>query len=140
MIDIKTVRIHKSTSGNTDIIDITSDIEKELSETGMSEGNVTVFVIGSTAAVTTIEYEPGLLKDYPQLMEKLITSKVSYHHDNTWHDGNGHSHLRASLQGPVLTIPFTGGSLLLGTWQQVIFIDFDNRARRREIALQFIGK
>lgn len=139
MTEIKTTRIIKSTSGNTDIIDITEDIEKELNGTGMREGNVLIFVVGSTAAVTTIEYEPGLLKDYPRLMERLITSKADYEHDNTWHDGNGHSHLRAALQGPSLTVPFSGGKLLLGTWQQVIFVDFDNRPRSREIVLQFTG-
>ncbi len=140
MTGIKTISIYKSTRGNCDIADITDEISSALSGTGMSEGSVLVFVVGSTAALTTIEYEPGLLQDYPKLMEKLIPSNISYQHDNTWHDGNGHSHLRSALQGTSLTVPFKDGRLLLGTWQQVIFIDFDNRTRKREIVLQFTGQ
>ena len=99
-----------------------------------------VFVGGSTAGITTIEYEPGLKKDYPAFFEKIIPSNISYQHDKTWHDGNGHSHIRASLQGASLTIPFLNGNLLLGTWQQIILVDFDNRPRKRNITVQVTGK
>ncbi len=137
---IITERISLSTNGRTDIIDITDDVQNLLTSLGLSEGNVTLFVSGSTGGLTTIEYEPGLLRDYPEFFEKLIPSNRRYHHDDTWHDGNGHSHLRASLQGASLVVPFSGGRLLLGTWQQIIFIDFDNRPRHREIIAQFVGE
>jgi secondary thiamine-phosphate synthase enzyme len=94
---------------------------------------------GSTGGITTIEYEPGLLKDVPELMEKLVPSDRDYEHDKTWHDGNGFSHLRAALIGPDVTVPFNDRQLLLGTWQQVVFLDFDNRPREREIFLQLVG-
>ncbi len=137
---IITERISLSTNGRTDIIDITDDVQNLLTSLGLSEGNVTLFVSGSTGGLTTIEYEPGLLRDYPEFFEKLIPSNRRYHHDDTWHDGNGHSHLRASLQGASIVVPFSGGRLLLGTWQQIIFVDFDNRPRHREIIAQFIGE
>ncbi len=136
---IKTETIELSTNGRTEMTDITDEIRNLLTKNGFSEGNVTLFVPGSTGALTTIEYEPGLLRDYPEFFEKIIPSNVSYHHDQTWHDGNGHSHLRASLQGPSLVVPFAEGRLLLGTWQQIIFVDFDNRPRTRKIVAQFIG-
>jgi secondary thiamine-phosphate synthase enzyme len=139
-MEIITDFIELSTRGNTAMIDISDDVQSLVSKSGLSDGNVTLFVTGSTGALTTIEYEPGLLKDYPEFFEKIIPSKVSYHHDNTWHDGNGHSHLRASLQGPSLVVPFAQGGLLLGTWQQIIFVDFDNRPRSRRIVCQIIGK
>ena len=106
----------------------------------MKEGNILVFVPGATAGITTIEYEPGLLKDYPELMEKIIPSNKNYHHDMTWHDGNGFSHLRAALQGASFQVPFSDGNLLLGTWQQIILIDFDNRSRSRKVIVQITGK
>ncbi len=137
---IKTEFISLSTNGRTEMTDITDAVAELLARNGFTEGNVTLFVPGSTGALTTIEYEPGLLRDYPEFFEKIIPSNVSYHHDETWHDGNGHSHLRASLQGPSLTVPFAQGKLLLGTWQQIIFVDFDNRARNRKIVAQFIGE
>ncbi len=127
-----------STKGNADVIDVTSDIADSLSDSGLRDGIVTVSVIGSTAAVTTCEYEPGLVKDIKEVFDKLIPPG-HYHHDQTWHDGNGHSHLRSSLVGPSLTVPFHKGELILGTWQQVIAIDFDNRPRQRKIVLQFMG-
>lgn len=138
-MDFLTGKIQFNTNGNSDIKDLTADVEKILAEYGYSEGNVLLFVPGSTAALTTIEFEPGLLKDYPEFMEKLIPSGKIYHHDMTWHDGNGHSHLRAALQGPSLHIPFIKGKLTLGTWQQVIFIDFDTRPRERTVVYQIIG-
>lgn len=132
--------IKVSTKGNPDLVDITSRIEKILSGSKLKKGIMTVFVVGSTAAVTTFEYEPGLTKDIRDLFEKLIPSDKHYAHDETWGDANGFSHLRAALQGPSLTIPFDGGKLLLGTWQQVVLADFDNRPRQREIIIQIIGE
>lgn len=129
-----------NTRGNTDIIDITTKVQQIITNSGLKEGNVLIFAVGSTAALTTIEYEPGLLKDLPELFEKLIPSNLPYHHDKTWGDGNGYSHLRASLLGASIQIPFSKGHLLLGTWQQIVFIDFDNRARRRKIIVQIIGE
>ena len=129
-----------NSKGNSDIIDITNNVQDKINASGFTEGNVLVFVGGSTAGITTIEFEPGLRKDYPNFFEKIIPSNVNYHHDQTWHDGNGHSHVRASLQGASLTVPFSNGDLLLGTWQQIILVDFDNRSRKRNIVVQIIGK
>lgn len=129
-----------NTKGNTDIIDITNNVQEKINSSGFSEGNILVFVGGSTAGITTIEFEPGLKKDYPDFFERVIPSNTNYYHDQTWHDGNGHSHVRASLQGASLTIPFSNGDLLLGTWQQIILVDFDNRSRIRNIIVQIIGK
>ncbi len=139
-MNISTVSFKLKTDGNTDIINITGQVENELQKSGFTEGSATVFVAGSTAGITTIEFEPGLRKDYPQFFERIIPSNATYHHDQTWHDGNGHSHIRASLQGASFTVPFVKGNLLLGTWQQIILVDFDNRARQREVIVQFIGK
>ncbi len=137
---VKTFEFSVSTKGGMDIVDITAQVQKIVSDSGINEGNALVFVPGSTAGITTIEYEPGLLKDYPEFMEKIIPSNIRYHHDDTWHDGNGHSHVRAALQGASFTVPFTNGSLLLGTWQQIILIDFDNRRRNRRVIVQVNGE
>jgi len=139
-MDIITESFSLSTKGNTEIFDITQDVQQKINSSGFSEGNVLVFVSGSTAGVTTIEFEPGLRKDYPAFFEKVIPSNITYQHDETWHDGNGHSHVRAALQGASLTIPFKNSILLLGTWQQIICIDFDNRPRKRNITVQITGK
>lgn len=139
-MQIKTMILSVETKGFNDIIDITGLIQKNLNASGMNDGNVLVFVPGSTAGITSIEYEPGLLKDYPEFFEKIIPSKSEYNHDETWHDGNGYAHVRASLQGASYTIPFSEGRLLLGTWQQVILIDFDNRLRKRNVITQFMGE
>ena len=139
-MDIITESFSLSTKGNTEIFDITQDVQQKINSSGFSEGNVLVFVSGSTAGVTTIEFEPGLRKDYPAFFEKVIPSNISYMHDETWHDGNGHSHVRAALQGASLTIPFKNSILLLGTWQQIVCIDFDNRPRERNITVQITGK
>lgn len=139
MVEIGTYSIHKSTRGNCDIIDITDEVQSLIQKNDFDEGNVVIFAGGSTAGITTIEYEPGLRKDYPNFFEKIIPSNVNYEHDNTWHDGNGHSHIRASIQGASLTVPFAEGRLLLGTWQQIILVDFDNRSRSRKITVQIIG-
>ena len=137
---IATKTISVSTKGHTDIIDITDQISACLRSSELQEGNLNVFISGSTAAVTTIEYEPGLLKDLPEVLEKIAPVGKRYHHDDTWHDGNGYAHIRASLLGPSLTIPFSGGKLHLGTWQQLVLIDFDNRPRKREIVVQLTGE
>lgn len=129
-----------STRGFNDIKDITEGIKEKLQATGLKDGQVTVFVQGSTAGVTTIEYEPGLVKDLSELLEKLVPSSRSYYHDERWGDANGFSHLRAALVGPSLVVPFAEKKLRLGVWQQIVLIDFDNRARTRNIFLQFIGE
>ena len=138
-MEIGTYSIRKSTRGNCDIIDITDEVNYLINQNNFLKGNALIFVGGSTAGITTIEYEPGLRKDYPKFFDKIIPSNISYEHDNTWHDGNGHSHVRASIQGASLTVPFAKGRLLLGTWQQIILVDFDNRSRSREITVQIIG-
>jgi len=132
-------RLHYETKGNAQVIDVTADVAEEIASSGLADGIVTVSVVGSTGAMTTCEFEPGLVRDIPELMDRLIPPG-SYHHDQTWHDGNGHSHLRASLVGPSVTIPFSSGKLVLGTWQQIVFIDFDHRGRQRELAVQMIGE
>jgi len=120
--------------------DLTGDVSRKLSDSGLKNGLVNLFVPGSTGGFTTIEYESGLVKDFSELMEKIIPSSVTYHHDARWGDGNGFSHVRASLLGPSLTVPFSNATLNLGTWQQIVFVDFDNRSRSRTILLQFMGK
>jgi len=137
---IITYQLNLNTKGKGDLIDITDEIQRYLEKTKLSCGQVTVFVVGSTAAITTFEYEPGLIKDINELYERLIPSNKSYAHDQTWGDANGFSHLRSALQGPSLVIPFSSGKLLLGTWQQVVLAEFDIRNRQRKIILQFIGE
>ena len=137
---VSTAYIELSTKGKTDIVDITPQVNESAKKVKISCGTVTIFVTGSTAAVTTIEYEPALESDIKRFFEKIIPEAEHYAHDATWGDANGHSHLRASLLGPSLTIPFNDNRLCLGTWQQIIFIDFDNRTRKRRLLLQFIGK
>ncbi len=139
-MEILTEELELQTRGFTDIIDITPQVSDLLQKHQFQEGQVTIFVPGSTGALTTIEYEPGLLRDLPEFLEQIIPMRKSYHHDNTWHDGNGYAHLRAALLKPSLTVPFRKGRLLLGTWQQIIFLDFDNRSRHRRLIVQFIGK
>lgn len=138
-MEIKTIVFEIATKGFNDIVDITQKVQGILSDSELNEGSVLVFVPGSTAGITSIEYEPGLLKDYPDFLEKLIPSNKTYNHDETWHDGNGYAHIRAALQGASITVPFIGGELLLGTWQQIILIDFDNRSRNRKVIVQLIG-
>lgn len=133
-------KITLDTRGDPDLIDITGKVRSALDSSGLKRGQVTVFVIGSTAAITTFEYEPALVEDVREFYEKLIPRKKSYRHDRTWGDANGFSHLRAALQGPSLVIPFDGGQLTLGTWQQVVLAEFDNRPRRREIIVQIVGE
>lgn len=132
--------ILKSSKGNCDIINITDDIADIITKSKIKNGIVTIFCIGSTAGITTIEYEPGLKKDLPKLLDKLIPQFQNYHHNETWGDGNGHSHLRSALVKTSLTVPFIKTNMTLGTWQQIIFIDFDNRKRNRRIAVQVMGE
>ncbi|MFQ5708433.1 MAG: secondary thiamine-phosphate synthase enzyme YjbQ [bacterium] len=129
-----------ATKGHTDIIDVTRQVAEVLRKSGLSDGSLTVFVSGSTAGVTTIEYEPGLLQDLPEAFEKLAPTGVTYHHDATWGDGNGYAHVRAALLGASFTVPFQAGRLLLGTWQQIVVIDFDNRSRNRRVVVQMLGQ
>ncbi len=129
-----------STKGETDIKDITSAVAKIIAKHKFQEGQALVFVSGSTAGITTVEFEPGLLQDLPIAFEKIAPEKEHYFHEDTWHDGNGHSHVRASLLGCSLPIPFANGELTLGTWQQVVLIDFDNRPRDRSITVQLTGE
>jgi len=135
---IITESISINTEGRCQMIDLTSAVADKLSQLGLAEGLVTVFVPGSTGAVTTIEFEPGLAQDVPELLDRLIP-QGAYHHDKTWGDGNGHAHLRASIIGPSLQVPFSEGKLALGTWQQIVFIDFDIQPRRRRLVVQYMG-
>jgi secondary thiamine-phosphate synthase enzyme len=137
---VVTKRLSLKTKGDPDLLNITAKISEIVSSSGLAEGNVTVFVVGSTAAITTFEYEPGLVSDLREFFAKLIPPDRHYAHDETWGDANGFSHLRASLQGPSLVIPFAGGKLVLGTWQQVVLAEFDNRPRQREVIVQVIGE
>ena len=134
----KQLSIH--TKGEDDIQDITQKVSNAVAETRLQSGIVTVFVTGSTGALTTIEYEPGLLTDLPNILGRIAPKSLSYEHEKRWHDGNGHSHVRASLIGPSITVPFINGSLTLGTWQQIVFVELDVRSRTRNIVLQIIGE
>jgi len=137
---IQTRKLTEKTQGFCDIIDITAKVQEQVQKEKIKRGLATLFVPGSTAALTTIEYEPGLVQDLKELLEKLIPSNKKYHHDDRWGDGNGFSHLRASLFGPSLQVPIDSGRLLLGTWQQIILVDFDNRPRTREVMVQIMGE
>ncbi len=134
------MRFTVSTKGFCDIIDITSRVEEAVRKSGVKEGICIISSPGSTVGITTIENEPHLLKDFKELMEKLVPSDKKYHHDDVWGEANGFSHLRSSLIKPFLTVPVENGKLVLGTWQQIVFIDFDNRPREREILVKIIGK
>ena len=137
---VVTKKISLESKGHGEIIDITPEVQKQLAETDLSEGTVTLFITGSTAGITTIEYEPGLLADFKDMWERIAPKDIPYEHDQAWHDGNGHSHCRASLLGASLVIPFSGKSLALGTWQQIVVVDFDNKARSRQIVVQVTGE
>jgi secondary thiamine-phosphate synthase enzyme len=133
-------RININTKGNGDFINISSQLSNMLSDSGLQNGITTVFVSGSTAGITTFEYEPGLIRDLKEFYDKVAPSNLHYHHDETWGDANGFSHVRATLTGPSLVIPFEKGRLSLGTWQQVVLVEFDNRPRSRDIVAQFMGE
>ena len=131
--------IHVSTQGNSEIIDLTSTVTQYLKDTDFNSGLVHLFVPGATGGITTMEYEPGLIHDLRQAFQRIAPEETEYHHNLTHKDCNGHSHIRASLTGPSLSIPFENAALQLGKWQQIIFIDFDNRPRERKILVQIIG-
>jgi secondary thiamine-phosphate synthase enzyme len=129
-----------STRGDSHVLDITASVQDVVRRHRFREGQALVFVSGSTAGLTTVEFEPGLQRDLPAAFERLAPRGLRYEHEETWHDDNGHSHVRASLLGPSLTVPFKDGRLLLGTWQQVVLIDFDTRPRQREVVVQLSGE
>jgi secondary thiamine-phosphate synthase enzyme len=137
---VKTGRISLNTRGFTDVLDITDKVASILNHSGIQNGLVTVFCSGSTGSITTIEYESGVIHDLQKAIEKIIPSNIPYEHDKRWGDGNGFSHVRAALMKPSLTIPLVKGNLTLGTWQQIVFIDFDNRGRNRNIIVQVVGE
>lgn len=132
--------IQLNSEGEGDIIDMTTQLLNIVKESKIKNGTVTIFVSGSTAAVTTIEYEPGLVHDFPEMLSRIVPKNIEYEHDNTWHDGNGHSHVRASLIGPSITIPIVRGKLTLGAWQQVVLLEMDMRSRNRSVILQVMGE
>jgi len=132
--------IRLKTSARDEIIDITGKVQEVVSESKLKSGLACVFVAGSTAAVTTVEYEPGLVADMHEALDRLYPKDKDYEHHQRWGDGNGHSHVRASMVGPSLTVPVVDGQLLLGTWQQIVFMEFDNKPRTREITVQIVGE
>ena len=135
-----TGNISVSTRGNTDIYDLTRELVRLVEQSALKSGTVTIFSPSSTSGLTTVEYESGCIRDLERMFEELVPSNRDYAHNATWDDGNGHSHMRASLLGPSLTIPFVEKTLTLGTWQQVIYVDFDIRPRRRELVVQMVGE
>ncbi|MFZ5810095.1 MAG: secondary thiamine-phosphate synthase enzyme YjbQ [Chloroflexota bacterium] len=137
---VKTMALQLSTRGNADIHDITEEVEDLVRQSGVSNGIVTVFCPSSTSAITTIEHESGCFSDLRRLFDQIVDPRQPYAHNSRWGDGNGHSHIRAALLGPSLTVPFVNTHLTLGTWQQIVFIDFDVHARRRELVVQILGE
>jgi secondary thiamine-phosphate synthase enzyme len=135
-----TKQISLQTKGECDIVDITALVQQQLSGAGVKDGTVTVFITGSTAGVTTIENEPGIISDFKKMWERVVPKNMEYRHDRAWGEGNGYSHVRASLLGASLVIPFNNKKLSLGTWQQLVVVDFDNRPRSRQVLLQIIGE
>jgi secondary thiamine-phosphate synthase enzyme len=128
------------TNGEVDIVDITDDVQKIASKSKIKNGIACIFISGSTGAITTIEYEPGLMKDFPRALQKIAPKGEHYDHHETWHDDNGHSHVRASIMGPSITIPVKNGKILHGTWQQIVFLELDTRPRDRTISVQIVGE
>ncbi|HJU33912.1 MAG TPA: secondary thiamine-phosphate synthase enzyme YjbQ [Nitrososphaera sp.] len=139
-MSVVTVSITIRSKAENNMIDLTSQTDQAIKASKLHNGIVVIFVSGSTAAVTTIEYEPGLKEDFPKMLDRIAPSNIEYEHDNTWHDGNGHSHVRASLIGPSLTIPFKDKALMLGTWQQIVLLELDTRPRERTVVMQMIGE
>lgn len=127
-----------NTRGFTDIIDITQKVKSAVYNHNIKNGNVVVALAGSTASITTIEYEPGLIQDLPDILNDIVPMHREYHHDDTWHDGNGYAHIRAAILGSSISVPLIDGALLLGTWQQIVLVDFDNKPRQRNIYVQVI--
>ena len=139
-ISVCTEQLSMRTKGFTDVINITPGVQKFVDDNKLAEGQILIFINGSTAAISTIEYEPGLLQDIPETLDKIAPMNTRYHHDDTWHDGNGYAHVRSTLMGSSFTVPVVEGRLVLGTWQQIILLDFDNGPRNRNVTLQFIGE
>lgn len=137
---VLTDSIRLSTRGHADIHDLTQAVQQIVSRSGLRAGIVTLFCPSSTSALTTIEYETGALADLRRLFDEIVPADRPYQHNLRWGDGNGHSHVRAALLGPSLTVPFRDGRLTLGTWQQIVYIDFDNRPRQREVVVQMVGE
>lgn len=138
-LKVITGSVQIDSGGFNDIINITEEVRQFVDKNSLKEGQILVFINGSTAAISTVEYEPGLLKDIPETLEKIAPMNRRYHHDDTWHDGNGYAHVRSTLIGSSFTVPVVNGHLVLGTWQQIILMDFDNKRRRRTVTLQYIG-
>ena len=137
---VETRSIELTTQGNAEVRDITGQIATAVAESELNNGTVTIFSPSATSALTTIEYESGCISDLQRLFDEIVNPANHYAHNARWGDGNGHSHVRAALLGPSLTVPFVNSRLTLGTWQQIVFVDFDNRARRRELVAQLIGE
>lgn len=137
---VNTYKIHRKTKGFSDILDITDEARGLIEKSGIRNGQALFFVVGSTAGITTVEFEPGLVKDLKEFFQKMAPQEAAYHHEKTWHDGNGFSHVRASFLKPSLTVPVAAGAMTLGTWQQIILVDFDNTPREREVVVQIIGE
>jgi secondary thiamine-phosphate synthase enzyme len=140
MVSVTTVRCAVPSAGHGDILDITRNVAEAVAGSGLESGVATIFVTGSTAGLTTIEYEPGLVHDLTAAFERLYPQAIEYRHHEKWGDDNGHSHVRASMLGPSLAVPFVEASLTLGTWQQIILVDFDTRPRSREYVVQMMGE
>lgn len=132
--------IDLKTKGEVEIRDITRDVAAVVQASGLRTGIVCVFTSSSTSAITTLEHEPGLLEDLPRALERLFPRDLRYEHEERWHDGNGHSHVRAAVLGPSLSVPFADGRPLLGTWQQVVFVELDNKPRQRRLTVQLVGE
>lgn len=139
-MNVVTKVVQLRSSKENDIIDVTKQTSNALRESGLNNGIINVFVAGSTAAITTIEYEPGLRHDFPKMLSRIAPKDIQYRHDETWHDGNGHSHVRASLVGPSLTVPFSNGVLILDTWQQIVMLEMDTKPRERVLTIQILGE
>ena len=137
-VSTKSIKIHSE--GENDMIDLTPKIIEFVKNSKIKNGNITSFVSGSTGSIITIEFEPGLVKDFPEMLNRIIPKNFEYEHEKMWHDGNGHSHVKASLVGPSLTIPFVNRELCLGTWQQIVFVELDTRSRTRNLILQIMGE
>lgn len=137
---VKTTSISLSTQGHADVRDITDRVARSIHQSGLKDGTATIFCPSSTSALTTIEYESGAVSDLRRLFDEIIPQNRECAHNERWHDGNGHSHIRTVLLGPLLTIPFVDGQLTLPTWQQIIYVDFDNRPRQRKLVLQLVGE
>lgn len=139
-MQVRLNHIFLTTRGDTDIVDITQKVQECIQISTLMNGLVTIFCPSSTSGITTIEYEPGVLQDLRKIFNELVPKDFNYQHDEAWHDGNGHSHVRAALLKASITIPLVDGRLTLGTWQQIVFIDFDTRPRKREIIVQILGE